>query len=124
MEKIPTHQVYEGISAKFSCVIVDEDDAPIDAANIDTMTITLYSLDDPAFPIINSRDAVDVMNANGGVLGTGGAFSWTMTAADNVILNQTQGSERHMMRIDFTYDNGDGVGVAFQRITVENSVPA
>lgn len=121
MEKITAHQVYEGVTSKFSCVLVDEDEAPIDSADIDTLTVTLYSLDDPTFPVINNRNAVNVKGANGGVLGTSGAFSWQMTAADNAILNPALDQERHMLRIDWTYDSGDGVGVSFQKILVKNT---
>lgn len=121
MDKITTHNVYEGVTSRFSCVLVDEDEVPIDSADIDTLTVTLYSLDDPTFPVVNSRNATNVLDVNGGILGTGGAFSWLMTAADNVVLNQKLSFERHMLRIDFTYNQGDGVGVSFQKIVVENT---
>lgn len=122
MEKITTHEVYKGVSAVFSCILVDESEVPIDTADIDTLTVTLYSLDDRDFPVINNREAVDAKDVNGGVLGpAAGAFSFRFTPEDNVILDETLAQERHMMRIDFTYDNGDGVGVAFQKIVVVNT---
>ncbi len=120
-EKIPSHQAYEGSSARFACVLVDEVDVPVDSDRIETLTVTLYSLDNKTFPVINGRNATDVLGDNGGVLSTGGSFYWQMTAADNVILNQSLSEERHMLRIDFTYDNGDGVGVSFQKIIVTNT---
>lgn len=121
MDKITTHYVYEGTSAVFSCVLVDENEAPIDSYDIETLTVTLYSLDDKTFPVINNRDAVDADNVNGGTLATGGAFSFRLTPDDNAILDDSLQQERHMLRIDFTYDNGDGVGVSFQKIVVVNT---
>lgn len=121
MDKIQTHYVYEGVSASFSCVLVDENEVPIDSSDIDTLSVTIYSLDNKAFPVINGRNAIDAKNVNGGVLGTGGAFSFRLTPSDNVILDDSLKQERHMLRIDFTYDNGDGVGVSFQKLIVVNT---
>lgn len=118
--QIPRHTLYEGVSAVFTCVLKDEAGAAIAASDLVTLTFTLYSIDSPTDAIINSREAVDILNANGGTVDENGNLTLRLTASDNQILDQVRPNEKHRLRLDWTFAS-DGVGLSLQDITVQNT---
>ena len=98
---ILTDDIMEKTTVKITATVEDENGNGIAAAGLDTLTLTLYSLEDDT--IINSRDAQDVLNANGVTLGGGGNLVWTVTPADTIIADTTLKAERHRAVFEWTY---------------------
>ena len=83
-----TKTVNEGSSAKYTLPqLQDEDGVSILLADIDSLTITLCNLADGTE--INSRTDQNALNANNVVVTTGGALTWNLQAADNLIVDGT-----------------------------------
>jgi len=77
------------------------------AANIVTLTLTLFDAATEAK--INSRNAQDVKNANGGTLDTDGTFTMALDPADAAIASgslATGGKETKVARYDWTWNDG------------------
>ncbi len=102
----------EASTAKLTATIQDESEAVIPAAQLSTLRLTLYDqateLADPdsTAAIINSRTAQNILNANGCTVSTGGVMTLTLTPADNIIVDATKSSERHVALIEYTYAAG------------------
>ena len=101
---ILTDDIMEKTTVKITATVEDENGDGLAAGSLDTLTLTLYSLEDDA--IINSRDAQDVLNANGVTLGGGGNLVWTVTPADTIIVDTTLKAERHRAVFEWTYISG------------------
>lgn len=86
--------VRENSIAKYTGQLVDEDGAGISSADLNTFTLTLYNLADES--IINSRSAQDVLNNNGVTVGATGLITWTITQADNTLVDVTKEYETHV----------------------------
>lgn len=116
----------ESSSAKLTATIKDETETAIPAASLSTLTLLLYDqATELATPgttaaIINSRNRVDILNANGCTVSTGGLLSMTFTPADNVILNANMSSERHVALFEYTYAAGLKAGKEEVLIDVTN----
>ena len=116
----------QNTSAVYTATLVDENDAPIQLANLTTITLTLYNADVPepsptSANIINSRSAQNVKNANQVTIhSTSGLLTWEMVPADNPIVDETKRTELHIARFDFTYNSGAKTGAHEVRIRVEN----
>lgn len=88
-------------------------DADGDGFLPDTLTLTLYAsprLGESAGPIVNSRDAQDVLNANGVTVDSSGHVSWQMTAADTACVRSGSASEIHVALFQWTWDSGNKAG--------------
>ena len=102
-------QAKEGCTAKLTATIRDEDEAVIPAASLTTLTLLLYDqatqLASPGSTaaVINSRNRQDVLNVNGCTVSTGGALAMVFTPADNVILDTSSLTERHVALFEYTY---------------------
>ena len=116
----------EASSSKLTATIQDESETAIPAASLGTLTLTLYDqlteLNSPGSTaaIINSRDAQDVLNANGCTVSTGGVMTMTFTPADNIIVNTGKSSERHVALFKYTYAAGLKAGKQEVLIDVYN----
>ena len=99
-----TDDIMEKTTVKVTATVEDEDGNGLAAGNLDTLTLTLYSLEDET--IINSRDAQDVLNANGVTLDVNGGLIWTITPSDTIIVDTTLSAERHRAVFEWTYDIG------------------
>lgn len=109
--------VLENSSYRLSGQFADEDGNPIVGTAVQTLTVTLYAQDDIT-TIINGRDNQDILNANNGVVGTGGDFQWYMQPADNPILDTSLTHEYHTALFEWTWDRQDGNGIREQRLEV------
>jgi hypothetical protein len=96
----------ENTSQRINFTVVDEDGNGIPAASLSTLTVTLYNKRDEA--IINSRDGVSILNANGGQVDANGVGSWLMEPDDNPILVTTSrsGWEHHVVLFEWTWGTG------------------
>ena len=101
---ILTDDIMEKTTVKITATVEDEDGNGLAAASLDTLTLTLYSLEDNT--IINSRDDQSVKNVNGVTLDANGSLIWTVTPADTIIVNTTLNAERHRAVFEWTYDTG------------------
>ena len=93
----------ENATAKYTAVIKDEADVAIAAATLTTLTLTLYDLAKAS--IINSRNAVDALNANNVVVDSSGNLTWTMQPADNVIVTDGNELEPHFALFEYTWSS-------------------
>ena len=100
-----TEHVPEQSMCVISAVVRDENDVALPLAAVITLTATLY--DEKTGNIINSRDAQDIRNTNGGTLDANGLVTLTLLSADNVM--QTGGhpggrhKETHIVLFQWTY---------------------
>ena len=102
-----TVDVQERTSGAYEATLLDEDDAAIAAASIDSITLTL--IETRSGDVVNSRSAQSVLNANGGTMhATSGLFRWEWEPEDTAILGSTPNSdiERHLATITVTWDSG------------------
>ena len=96
----------EGESANITATFYDLDGSAIAKANIARLTATLYDL--ASSTIINSRNAQDIKDTNGGSLTTAGVLTLKLQPADNAIV--TVGNrelETHRLRLTWTWSDGD-----------------
>jgi len=98
--------ILEKTTPEIVATIKDENDEGIPAASLNTLTLTLYNLDDgPVHAIINSRNAQDVLNANGVTVDTAGILTWSVNALDTAIVG-TGVQEKHRAVFEWTYNGG------------------
>lgn len=105
-------EVREASSARLTATIKDETETAIPAVSLSTLTLLLYDqqteLDSPGSTaaIINSRNRIDILNANGCIVDSSGNLTLTLSPADNVIVNTGESSERHVALFEWTYAAG------------------
>lgn len=101
-------RVNERSNAIYEVTLVDENDAPIAASDLTTLTLTLR--DRATGEIINGRDRIDVLNANGATVDEEGRVEWQLFPDDNPILHPSVippgRHERHVMRLRWTFSEG------------------
>ena len=78
------NEVNEGTSHRYTATIRNEQGAPVPAAQITSLTLTI--LDEGTGDIINGWNAKDILNANGATVSVGGVLVWTGVQADHPIL--------------------------------------
>ena len=103
-----TDDIMEKTTVKITAIVEDENGDGIPAVSLNTLTLTLYSLEDDT--IINSRNDQDVLNTNGVTLDVSGNLVWTVTPADTIIVNTLLNAERHRAVFEWTYTGGSKNG--------------
>lgn len=99
--------VAEQTTLRLTATLVDETGAAIPAAALSTLTLTLYQRDGASQPIINSVDAVNVLNAGRGTVhATSGLLTLTLLPADHTIVDISLDLEWHRALIQGTYAGG------------------
>jgi hypothetical protein len=96
--------VVQETTGKYTATIVDEDGNGISSADITTAVMTLY--DTQTEDIINTRDAQDILNANGVTIDTSGNLEWIWDPEDMPILHSVRKPEVHTALIKITWDSG------------------
>ena len=86
-----------------SATMLDENGTPIPASSAASCTLTLYET--ASETIINSRSATNILNTNGGSWDVNGLWKYTLTAADNAIINTAVAEETHTALITYTYSS-------------------
>lgn len=92
-------------TARFTSVLKDDTDAVIPAADLTSLTLTLYLKSD-ASQKINSRNAQNILNANNVTVDSSGNLVWSMQAADNVIVDQSLEKEAHIALFEYSWNSG------------------
>jgi sugar lactone lactonase YvrE len=110
--------VKEKTSALYTADVQDHQENAIGSSDLGTLTLTLYDVDTNT--IINSRNAQNVLNANGVALDANGNLSWVMSADDNTIVTSTTVQESHIALFQWTWDSGNKAGKHEVQIYVEN----
>lgn len=97
--------ITEGSTALYSCTLTDTAGTAISSGAVSAITATLRDVQTDA--VINSRDAQSVLNANGGTLASGGAFSLVLSATDNIqAAGNTRALQARRLTLEVTYDDG------------------
>lgn len=106
-----TFEVEERSSAQYKATLKDEAGSVIALSDLTTITATIYSEDSSTKAVINSRNAQDIKNANGGTFhATSGLLTLDLSEADNQVLDSALPRERHIVQLDFTYNGGAKTG--------------
>jgi len=103
----PVILVKEKSTAKYTAIIKDENDNVIPSSDLTALTLTLYNNDDPDRPVINSRNAQNVLNANNVTVDSVGALAWELQPLDNVITDRDPEFENHIALFQFEWDSGN-----------------
>lgn len=111
--------IFEKTSPKITATIKDEDGNPVAAGSLNTLTLTLYNLDDAAGTIINSRNAQNVLNANNVTVSGGGVLTWSVQSLDTIIIGSGN-YERHRAVFEWTYSSGAKNGKYIIDMTIRN----
>lgn len=93
----------EASTARYRATMYDETDTVIDGTALNSLTLTLY--DKRTRAIVNSRNAQDVKNANGVVVTSDGALTWTISKDDTAVLGASK-TERHVAVFVGTWSAG------------------
>lgn len=97
-----TRYVRDSDVAVFTAQVQDENGVAIPAASILTLKMWLYVRS--TGEIINNRDGVNVLNANGGTVDGSGNFTLVLDPADNEFQGTSGGTEVHVMLLRWTYN--------------------
>ena len=92
-------------TSRFTSILRDEAGVFVPAADLTTLTLTLYQKSDRT-TIINSRDAQSVLNVNNVTIDTLGNLVWLMQPADNVVSDQTIDKESHIALFQYSWNAG------------------
>lgn len=116
-KKVLTDYILEGTTPSISATITNKAGAAIPLASLTTLTLTLYNIDDSACPIINSRNAQDVKNANRVTVDANGNLKWTLAPEDSAIATPSALTDQHpynthwaVLRWTYTEDSLPQVG--------------
>ena len=99
----PSGAISERSTARYTCALVDATGAAIVSASLLTLTATLT---DRGGAIINGRNAVSILNANGGTVTPQGVVTFILSAADTVALGTSELQERRLT-LRATYSSGE-----------------
>lgn len=111
-------EIAEKTTVKLGGSVKDEGGNLLGSGALTTLTLTLY--DKASGSIINNRSAQDVLNQNGVTVDGSGAFTFTMTPADNPILNDTLEKEIHVALFQWTWAVGAKAGKYEIYLTIKN----
>jgi len=98
----------QGETTVYNAVIKDEDGVAISGALLNTLTLTLQTVQNQT--IINSRSTVSVLNTGGGTVDGSGNFAMEFSPADNAIIDNTLRQESHEALFEWTYASGTRTG--------------
>jgi len=98
-----------GATPTYQVTLVNEQDIPVAASLLTTLTMTLWEA--TTRTILNARSDQNVLNANNCTFHpTSGVFTWVMQPADTAHLATTPLFEEHVMVLRWTWENGTRVG--------------
>ncbi len=92
-------------TARYTSIVKDDVGVAIPAADLTTLTLTLYQKSDRT-TIINSRDAQNILNANNVTVDSSGNLVWLMQPADNIVSDQDLDKESHIALFQYTWNSG------------------
>lgn len=99
--------VAEKTTLRMTALLVDEAGVAIPSIGLSTLTLTLYNRDSATKEIINSVDAVNILNTGrGNVHASSGLLTITLEPNDNAIVDTATDLEWHRALIQGTYGAG------------------
>lgn len=99
----PTFDTLEQTTPRFTATLVAEDGVtPIPGSTLTTLTLTLYA-DNDDLTIINGRDHQNVLQTNGVTVDEFGLLTWTLSQADQAVLDDALSFERHIALFEWTW---------------------
>lgn len=117
----------ERTSSQYTVTLKDDAGVAIPKANVSSLKLTLFNLDDDGQTIINSRNAQEQAPGFTGDVtmhATSGLVTYNLTPADNQMILLTPGQlqryERHRLIVDATLTNGKRL-VYQDELLVENA---
>lgn len=121
MTTVSPEQVPEKQTCRIEATILDENMAPIPAASLTTLTVTLYDCTDcDNLPIVNSVDNVNILNTGRGTVDSSGRMVCTLLPADNPILLDSHEYEWRCALFRYTYSAGAKSGAHEVKFKVRN----
>lgn len=97
----------EQTTMQITATLVDEAGAVVPLAGLSALTLTLYNRDSAAQEIINSVNAVNILNAGRGTMhATSGLLTITLLPADNAIIDSANDLEWHRALVQGSYGGG------------------
>lgn len=97
----------EKTTLRITATLVDETGAAIPLAGLSALTLTLYNRDSTTQEIVNSVNAVSILNTGRGTVhATSGLLTVTLEPDDNAIIDTTKDVEWHRALIAGTYAGG------------------
>lgn len=101
--------INEGSTVYLTGEILDHLLVPLPATAV--FSLKVWITDRKTGTIINSRNGVDIKNANDGTLhATSGAWTFKLGAADSAIVNTADPYERHRVFVEWSYNAGADKG--------------
>jgi len=99
--------VAEKTTLRITATLLDESGLAIPSAGLTTLTLTLYIRDSTAQEVVNSVNAVDILNVGRGTVhASSGVLTIVLDPADNTIIDSTTDLEWHRILIQGTYAAG------------------
>lgn len=99
----------EGSTAIYQVNLLDENETPIPASGIDSLTLHFYELESGENTIINGRDQQNVLNANDVTVDENGLLTWNIQPEDGEILGFSENEfEVHRAEFDCVFNGGAG----------------
>jgi hypothetical protein len=93
----------EGETPQYTATITDDLGAPLPAASLSTLTLTLYVIkSDGTTAYVNSRNAQNVLNANNVTVSGVGLVTWSLQVADTSLIEDLP-FERHIALWEWTW---------------------
>lgn len=97
----------EQTTMQITATLVDETGEAVPLAGLSALTLTLYNRDSAAQEIINSVNAVNILNAGRGTMhATSGLLTITLLPADNAIIDSANDLEWHRALVQGSYGGG------------------
>lgn len=106
MRTLISNAIAEKTTARVTAVLRDELGAGISAAQLTALTLTIYDI--ATGGVINSRNKINILNANGGDVDSSGNLTYWMTPADNTIITPTKDFEDHCLLFEWSSGSKDG----------------
>src|SRR5688572_24015206 len=85
------NEIPERTTPKLTATLRDQDGAPVAAASLDALSLTLFN--DKTKAIVNGRNHVDILNAGIGTINAQGLLTLAFSALDTAILDTTLATE-------------------------------
>lgn len=107
--------VDEGESLNLQVTLKDADGTTVNAANVSTLTFTLYDLNSAG--VINAWDDKDVKNANNATIASS-ILTIRLEAADNAIAGSAKVGdiEMHVGKVKFTWSDGTATRTGIEEV--------
>lgn len=118
-------KVDEGESIRLEGTLTKPGGVALEEGNLESLTVTLLNKSDNS--VINSRNEQNIINANGGTIDEEGNFTFTLSASDNILLDESARTEEHILIFKFSWlddQNNEQDGIRKYNLTVYNTESA